>query len=64
MKYQLAYNRKIQPVQYEPIGGSLSIDCDTSEMSLDEAWDFIKNFVDGKLQESLEAQGIRNRVVV
>ena len=63
MKYQIAYSRKVQPVQYEPIGGSISIDGDTSDMSLDDTWDLCKDFIDGKLQDSLDAMGIR-RVLV
>ena len=58
----MAYSRKIQAIQYEPIGLSFSIEYG-DEMTDDQAYQYIKEFVDGKLQEGLDAMGVR-RVII
>ena len=63
MKCQMAYSRKVQAVPYEPIGLSFSIDYNTDDMNEDEAYQYLKEFVDGKLQEGLDAMGVR-RVII
>ena len=59
MKCQMAYSRKVQAVQYEPIGLSHSIEYDSNDMTDNQAYDYLKAFVDGKLQASLDAMGVR-----
>ena len=64
MKYQMAYSRKVQAAQYEPIGMSLSVEFDSEkDMTLDEAHRHLKGFVDGKLQDGLNAMGSRKVIV-
>jgi len=55
----MAYSRRVQAVQYEPIGLSHSVEYNSDELTDDEAYEYLKAFVDGKLQESLDAMGIR-----
>ena len=61
----MAYSRKVQAAQYEPIGMSLSVEFDTEKdnMTLDEAHRHLKAFVDGKLQDGLNAMGSRKVIV-
>ena len=59
MKCQMAYSRKVQAAQYEPLGLSHSIEYNSDDMSDDEAYEYLKAFVDSKLQASLDAMGVR-----